>query len=70
MIYLHPIPGAEYIDAVTIAPGATIAHQSIGVASNSTGIYPYDGILGCVGPLPCVSAFVSTPFPVALVPGT
>ncbi|KAN0103724.1 aspartic peptidase A1 [Russula decolorans] len=41
--------GAEYIDAVTIAPGATIAHQSIGVASNSTGIYPYDGILG-IGP--------------------
>jgi len=43
------VNGTEYIDTVTIAPGATIAHQSIGVASNSTGIYPYDGILG-IGP--------------------
>jgi hypothetical protein len=70
MIYLHSVSGSEYIDTVTIAPGATIAHQSIGVASNSTGFYPYDGILGCVEPLACVSAFVSTPFPVVLVPET
>ena len=68
MIYLHPVSGIEYLDAVTIAPGATIPRQSIGVASNSTQFYPLDGILGCVGPLPYVSAFVSTPSPVVLVP--
>jgi hypothetical protein len=43
--YLHPIPGIEYEDTVTIAPGVAI-RQSIGVASNSSGINPYDGILG------------------------
>jgi cathepsin E len=31
---------------VIIAPGVAI-RQSIGVASNSSGIYPYDGVLGC-----------------------
>jgi hypothetical protein len=62
------IPGTEYIDTVTIAPGVTIRQQSIGVASNATGFNPFDGILGCVEPLPFVSAFVSTPFPVVLVP--
>ena len=70
MIYLHSVSGTEYIDTVTIAPGATIPHQSIGVASNSTDVYPLDGILGCVEPLPYVSAFVSTRSPVVLVPET
>ncbi len=64
---LHPIPGTEYIDTVTIVPDAVISQQSIGVASNST-ISPFDGILGCVEPLPYISAFVSTPFPVVWVP--
>ena len=48
MIYLHPIPGNEYIDTVTIAPGVEISRQFIGVASNTTGFFPSDGILGCV----------------------
>ena len=43
---------------MTIAPGATIPRQSIGVASNSTSISHVDGILGYVGPLPYVAAFV------------
>ena len=42
---LHPIPGREYQDTVTITPGVTI-QQSIGVARKSIGIYPCDGILG------------------------
>ena len=42
---LHPIPGREYQDALTITPGVTI-QQSIGVARKSIGIYPCDGILG------------------------
>jgi hypothetical protein len=45
LLYLHPIPGTEYEETVTIAPGVAI-RQSIGVASNSFGIYPFDGILG------------------------
>ena len=45
LLYLHPIPGTEYEDTVTIAPGVDI-RQSIGVASNSSGIYPLDGVLG------------------------
>lgn len=44
--YLHPIPGTEYIDSVTIAPGVVISGQSIGVASNSSGFHNLDGILG------------------------
>jgi hypothetical protein len=45
LLYLHPIPGTEYEDTVTIAPGVDI-RQSIGVASTSSGIVPFDGILG------------------------
>lgn len=41
--------GYEYNDSVTIASGIAISQQSIGVASDSDGIYPYDGILG-IGP--------------------
>jgi hypothetical protein len=71
MIYLHPVLGTEYIDTVTIAPGATIPQQSIGVVSSPTFfVSPFDGILGCVDPLPYLFAFVSTPFPVVLVPET
>jgi hypothetical protein len=44
-LYLHPIPGSEYEDTVTIIPGVDI-RQSIGVASNSSNISPFDGILG------------------------
>ena len=40
------ILGDLYNDTVTIAPGITISQQSIGVAFNSSGIYPRDGILG------------------------
>ncbi|KAH9990271.1 aspartic peptidase domain-containing protein [Russula vinacea] len=40
--------GTEYEDTVTIAPGVDI-RQSIGVASTSSGIVPFDGILG-LGP--------------------
>ncbi|KAI0279623.1 aspartic peptidase domain-containing protein [Russula aff. rugulosa BPL654] len=51
LISLHPIPGTEYIDTVTIAPCVVISHQSIGVASNATatGFKPLDGLLG-LGP--------------------
>ncbi|KAF8470920.1 family A1 protease [Russula ochroleuca] len=42
------VNGTEYEETVTIAPGVAI-RQSIGVASNSFGIYPFDGILG-IGP--------------------
>ena len=45
LLYLDPIPGPEYEDTVTITTGVDI-RQSIGVASNSSGIYPFDGILG------------------------
>ena len=41
-----PLPGTEYIDSVTIAPGVVISGQSIGVALNSSGFFPLDGILG------------------------
>ncbi len=40
------LPGTEYEDTVTIAPGVTISGQSIGVAHKSSKIYPSDGILG------------------------
>jgi hypothetical protein len=72
LICLHPIPGTEYIDTVTIAPGVVISQQSIGVTSNATatGFNPLDGILGCVEPLTYAPAFVSTSFPVVLVPET
>jgi hypothetical protein len=43
----HIIPGTEYIDTVTIAKGVVISQQSIGVASQSNGFYPFDGIMGC-----------------------
>ncbi|KAF8495710.1 aspartic peptidase domain-containing protein [Russula emetica] len=45
------VNGTEFIDTVTIAPGAIISRQSIGVASNTsaTGFFPFDGILG-IGP--------------------
>ncbi|KAH9990273.1 aspartic proteinase from Irpex Lacteus [Russula vinacea] len=42
------VNGTEYEDTVTIAPGVDI-QQSIGVASNSSGIYPLDGVMG-LGP--------------------
>ena len=45
LLYSRSIPGIEYEDTVTVAPGVAI-QQSIGVASNSSGIYPFDGILG------------------------
>jgi hypothetical protein len=45
VLYLHPIPGNEYFDTVTISPGVEF-RQSIGVALNSSGFNPYDGILG------------------------
>jgi saccharopepsin len=41
--------GEEWIDTVTLSPGLVISQQSIGVASSSVDIDPYDGILG-VGP--------------------
>ena len=44
--YLHLQPGAEYLDSVTIAPGVVISGQSIGVASNSSGFFNLDGIMG------------------------
>ena len=43
---LHVIPGLEYLDSVTIAPGVVISQQSIGVASQSSGFSHFDGILG------------------------
>ncbi|KAF8470916.1 acid protease [Russula ochroleuca] len=42
------VSGPEYNDTVTFASGVAI-RQSIGVASNSSGFRPYDGILG-IGP--------------------
>ena len=39
-------PGAEFTDTVTIAPSLVIPQQSIGVASNSSGLEGFDGILG------------------------
>jgi hypothetical protein len=44
LLYLHPITGHEYEDTMTIA-GVDI-RQSIGVALDSFGLYPVDGILG------------------------
>lgn len=46
LLNLHAIPGTERFDTVTIAPGVVIYQQSIGVASNSSGLSPFDGILG------------------------
>jgi len=46
LIYSRPIPGPIYNDTVTISNGITISQQYIGVASNSSGISPLDGILG------------------------
>jgi hypothetical protein len=48
LLYLHTLPGTEFIDTVTIAAGLVIPRQSIGVASNSTGFEGLDGILGSV----------------------
>ncbi|KAG1904485.1 aspartic peptidase domain-containing protein [Suillus fuscotomentosus] len=42
--------GTEYIDTITLGSGLTIAAQSIGVASTSTGFTDVDGILG-IGPV-------------------
>ncbi|KAG1904763.1 aspartic peptidase domain-containing protein [Suillus fuscotomentosus] len=42
--------GTEYIDTITLGSGLTIAAQSIGVASTSTGFADVDGILG-IGPV-------------------
>ncbi len=69
-VYLHPIPGTEYLDAVTIAPGVTIPQQYIGVASNAVGIKHIDGILGRVKLLPYVSESLLTLFPIVLGPVT
>jgi cathepsin E len=38
--------GTEFTDQVTLTPGLVIPHQSIGVASTSTGFAGVDGILG------------------------
>jgi hypothetical protein len=46
LLNLHVIPGTERLDTVMIAPGVAISQQSIGVASNSSGLNPFDGILG------------------------
>jgi cathepsin E len=40
------LPGTEFMDTVTIAPGVVIPSQSIGVASTFRGIKDVDGILG------------------------
>jgi hypothetical protein len=45
VLYSYLIPGNEYFDTVTISPGVEI-RQSIGVALNSSGFNPYDGIFG------------------------
>jgi cathepsin E len=42
--------GTEYTDQVTITTGLVISHQSIGVASRSTGFSGVDGIIG-IGPV-------------------
>ncbi|KAG2130765.1 aspartic peptidase domain-containing protein [Suillus bovinus] len=42
--------GTEYLDTVTLGQGLTIPHQSIGVASSSSGFAGVDGILG-MGPV-------------------
>lgn len=43
--YIYLIPGVEYTDTVTIAPDAVISQQPIGVATQSNGFQPYDGVL-------------------------
>ncbi|KAG1783686.1 aspartic peptidase domain-containing protein [Suillus placidus] len=48
--YLRLSTGTEYTDTVTLGSGLTITHQSIGVASTSTGFTGIDGILG-IGPV-------------------
>ena len=45
LLYLYHILGTEYLDTVTIAPGATISQQAISVASSSDGFSPLDGVL-------------------------
>ncbi|KAM6501325.1 acid protease [Amanita muscaria] len=42
--------GTEWLDTVKITSGLVIPKQSIGVASQSTGFSPFDGILG-LGPI-------------------
>jgi hypothetical protein len=49
---LFTLPGTEFIDTVTIAPGLVIPRQSIGVASESFGFDGFDGVLG----LACTSS--------------
>ena len=45
LIYSRPIPGHLYKDTVTILENFTISQQYIGVAFESSSIYPLDGIL-------------------------
>ncbi|KAG2078728.1 aspartic peptidase A1 [Suillus decipiens] len=42
--------GIEYLDSITVGPGLTVVLQSIGVASESQGLYGFDGVLG-IGPV-------------------
>ncbi|KAI9450419.1 aspartic peptidase A1 [Lactarius psammicola] len=42
--------GTEFLDTVTLGDGLVIPEQSIGVASNSSGLGDFDGILG-IGPV-------------------
>jgi hypothetical protein len=44
--HIRLVVGYEYNDSVTIASGVVISQQSIGVALDSDGINPYDGVLG------------------------
>ncbi|KAG2350640.1 acid protease [Suillus weaverae] len=53
--------GTEYTDTVTLGSGLTITHQSIGVASTSTGFTGVDGILG-IGPVDLtVNTLINSP---------
>jgi hypothetical protein len=44
--HIYTLPGFLYNDTVTFAPGLAVSQQPIGVAVNSSGIFPFDGILG------------------------
>jgi hypothetical protein len=52
--------GEEYIDQVTLSPSLVIKHQSIGVASKSTGFQGIDGIIG-VGPTDLTKGTLTDP---------
>ncbi|KAJ7849363.1 family A1 protease [Mycena olivaceomarginata] len=58
--------GTEYTDQVTLAPGLVIPKQSIGVASNSSGLDGTDGILG-LGPVDLTAGTLSTGEPIPTV---